>query len=448
MIVVKFGGTSVGSAASIRQVTDIVRSRLDKKPVVVVSALSKVTDLLYRIVAGGPELQDNLKALKERHFGLIRELMGTDLKLSIATQKSVQEIIDTVAQTASKAQLTERDKAAIISTGELMSSTIVCAVLNQAGIRTNWVDARRMMIATGDPLKSEPDTDEMCERVPEVIAQAFEDGPDAVITQGFICASGSGKAAILGRGGSDYSASLIGMALSADAVEIWTDVDGVRTADPRRVPTTRCLERISYEQASEMAHFGAKVLHPLTLQPAMKKNIPVYVLNTHNPQGQNTVVLPQEQVSGSVKSVSYKESILVITMNSIHPMDSTGFLKKVFDVFGQCKISVDLISTSNFHISVTVDPGQKRLQQAIEQLQGFAHVSLDSDKSQISAIGSSASGLNSILGRDFEPLRDCRIYMVSPGTSFVNISFVVDKARLDQVLCLTHKFLIENESSN
>lgn len=448
MIVVKFGGTSVGSAPSIKQVTEIVRSRLDRKPVVVVSALSKVTDLLYRIVAQGPELQDNLKALKERHFSLIRELLNADLRQSIATQKEVQAIIDRVAEISAKAELSERDKAAIISTGELMSSHIVCAALNQAGVRTQWVDVRRMMIASGDPLKSEPDMDELCERAPEVIAEAFGNGAQAVITQGFICASGSGKSAILGRGGSDYSASLIGMAIDAAAVEIWTDVDGVRTADPRRVPTTHCIEQLSYEQASEMAHFGAKVLHPLTLEPAQKKNIPVYVLNTHNPQGGSTVVLPQEMVGAEVKSVSFKEQILVVTMSSRQPMDSTGFLKKVFDVLGECKISVDLISTSNSQISVTLDAAQKRIPLAVEKLESFANVFVDEGKAQISAIGSSTSCLNSILSRNFAPLRDCRIYMISPGASVVNISFVVDRSSLDQTLCQTHKFLIENESSN
>lgn len=457
MITVKFGGTSVGNVDAARKLIEIVRSRLDRQPVVVVSALSKVTDLLYKIAGVTPSdttLEENIAALKERHFSHLKALLGDNPKLCIATQKKLVSIITEVAQTAEKGILSDRDKAAVISSGELMSSVIICAALNNSGIATSWVDARKMMITTGDPLKSEPDMDEICERTPQVIAEAFAHCPDAgnapaqaVITQGFICSSASGKAAVLGRGGSDYSASIFGMALDADAIEIWTDVDGVRTADPRRVPTTRCLKRISYEEAAEMAHFGAKVLHPLTLEPAMKKDIPVYVLNTNNPDGENTEILRRDGEDESVKSVSYKENILVITMFSKHPIDASGFLKKIFDVFSECKVGVDLISTNNAQISVTMDSAQKNLNQAIGRIQEFADVVLDYDKAQISAIGSSASGMNGILRMTFAPLRDCKIYMVSPGASFVNISFVVDKSRLDDILCQTHKYLIENEGS-
>lgn len=453
MIVIKFGGTSVGSPEAIARVAGIVRSRLDRHPVVVVSAFSGVTDMLYRICEGGDSLKDNIKALRDRHFNVIREIFSNNLKASIAVQKEIQAFIDFIAATSS-APLSERGKASIISCGELMSSKVVCAALNAAGIKTAWADARTMIVAGGDPLKSEPDTDEINERVPEAVAatgldSGMPDAPQAVITQGFICASGSGKAAVLGRGGSDYSASLIGRALNADAVEIWTDVDGVRTADPRRVSTTRCLRRLSYEQAAEMAHFGAKVLHPLTLEPAMERNIPVYVLNTSHPDGENTVILPHDKVSDSIRSVSYKEKILVLTMSPVCPMDSNTFLKKVFDTLSDNKVGVDLISTSNSRISITVDDlRRERLPQIQAALESFAELKIDDTRSQISAIGSSASELNAILANDFAPLQDCRIYMVSPGASFVNISFVVARSALDMVLNETHKYLIENESCN
>ncbi len=453
MRVIKFGGTSVGTPQAISRVVAIVRSRIDGNPVVVVSAFSKVTDMLYRICAREASLKEDIKALRDRHFSMVRQLFPEQLKLSISLQKDIQQYIDLITEITAKPDMSERDKAAVISCGELMSSKIVCAALNAAGIRTRWVDARQMMVATGDPLKSEPDIDEICERAPEIIRNAFasQDGEpamDAVISQGFICASASGKPAVLGRGGSDYSASLIGRAINADAIEIWTDVDGVRTADPRRVPTTRCLARLSYDQAAEMAHFGAKVLHPLTLEPAQDKAIPVYVLNTHNPDGENTVILPREQVKDKIKSVSYKENIVVLTLVSLDPMDNSAFLKKIFDILSECKVKIDLISTSNSRISITADAGQKHLQQAVEQLKRFASVREDRSKAQISAIGSTASLMNGILNNDFAPLQDCRIYMVSPGASFVNISFVVAASQLDEVLRQTHKYLIENESCN
>lgn len=450
MIVLKFGGTSVGSAESARNVIEIVRGRLDRKPVIVVSALSKVTDLLYRIADGGAELEDNIKALKDRHFRLIRELIPNDRKLCIGTQKKIQDIVDGIEKTVAAGAMQDRDKASVIACGELMSSTIMCAALCANGINTVWADARGFIVATGDPLKSEPDSDEIAERTLPAIEKAFSasEGAEAVITQGFICSTPAGRSALLGRGGSDYSASLIGMAIGAEAVEIWTDVDGVRTADPRRVPTTACIKRISYEEAAEMAHFGAKVLHPLTLEPVQAHNIPVYVKNTHNPDGECTVILNREEVEDAVKSVSYKENILVLNMISRIPMDSAGFIKKIFDVLSDNRISVDLVSTNNSRISITTDAGHKNIDKAIGEIEQFAQVVAEKDKAQISAICNSVSDMNGILRMSFAPLRDSKIYMISPGASFINVSFVVDRDSLDGMLCLTHKELIENESCN
>lgn len=436
MKVLKFGGTSVGSAAAICSLVEIVRNSLDDRVVVVVSALSGVTDVLYRIASNPSTRDGDLRFLRERHEALATEL---------GVESPDIQPLEALAADYSGA---DRQKAGIISMGELLSSRLVCSALNKAGIPTQWADARTMMVASGDPLKSEPDMDEICERVPEVIGEAFAGGAQVVITQGFICASPGGRPAVLGRGGSDYSASIIAMALNADQVQIWTDVCGVRTADPRRVPTTRCLERISYDQAAEMAHFGAKVLHPLTLEPARERDIPVLVLNTSDPCGERTEIVHRDMVSADVKSIAYKENILVITMMSRQAMDSSGFLKKVFDVFSDQKVAVDMVSTNNMQVSVTVDAAQKNLSRAINALQEFAEVVLDRDKAQISAIGSSASCMNSILRMTFAPLRDCKIYMISPGASFVNISFVVDRQRLDEVLQQTHKYLIENESGN
>lgn len=455
MIVLKFGGTSVGSAPAQRNVIEIVRTRLDKKPVVVVSALSGVTDMLYKASQGGEGLQDVIKELKDRHFSLIRELIQQDRRLCIQTQKDVETFIDFVEKTASSAtELSDRDKAAIISTGELMSSVIVRAALCCNGIPAARIDARNFIIATGDPFKGEPDTDEINERTPDAVNGAFNgltpegERPQAVVTQGFICSSGSGKPALLGRGGSDYSASLIGRALEVEAVEIWTDVDGVRTADPRRVPTTRCLKRISYEEAAEMAHFGAKVLHPLTLEPAKTIDIPVYVLNTKNPDGECTAILSKDKVTEPVKSVSYKNNILVITLSPRQSMDTAGFIKRIFDIFSEYRIAVDLISTNNARVSITTDSCQKNLDKALEAAGEFAFACIDEGKAQISAIGSNAIVMNSILKMTFKPLRDSKIYMISPGASSVNISFVVDREKMDETLRETHKYLIENESCN
>ena len=269
-------------------------------------------------------------------------------------------------------------------------------------------------------------------------------GMDAVITQGFIATNLKGEQTVLGRGGSDYSASLIGMAIDAERIEIWTDVDGVRTADPRYVQNTKYLEKISFEEAAEMAHFGAKVLHPLTIEPAVKKNIPIYVLNSMNPSGKGTAILRSELIEDGVKSVSFKENIRVINIFSMKMINTSGFLRRVFEIFSESRVSVDLISTSEANISVTVDASEK-IDKVVEQLSEFADVIVDDDKSQVSVIGKNIVRLNGMLKKTFAPLKRTNVYMISQGASFVNISFVVDREELKEVVKDLHYHLFEVE---
>ena len=447
----KFGGTSVANFEAITRTTFIIGGKLDQKPVVVVSALSKVTDLLYKISDAAAskeetETRDLLKQLRDRHTNLACELLQQSPALCEAALEKVNDICDSLDSLAmavcAVGELSERNKAKIISNGELLSSTIICHAMNAKGIRTAFVDARKMMMTSGSYLKGEPITEEICARVPGIIAEAFN-GMDAVITQGFIGSDLDGKQTVLGRGGSDYSASLIGLAIDAERIEIWTDVDGVRTADPRRVPNTKNLEKISFEEAAEMAHFGAKVLHPLTIEPAVKKNIPIYVLNSMNPSGKGTAILCNELIEDGVKSVSFKENIRVINIFSMKMINTSGFLRRVFEIFSENKVSVDLISTSEANISVTVDAAEK-IDKVVEQLSEFAEVFVDDDKSQVSVIGKNIVRLNGMLKKTFAPLKRCNVYMISQGASFVNISFVVDREELNEVVCDLHQHLFEN----
>lgn len=448
MIVMKFGGTSVANYEAITRMISIVRGKLEERPVVVVSALSKVTDMLYRIsdraAARDREEADALLAqLRERHLTLAGELLGTGGKLYEEACAKVNSICDAlcsfVSAVCAVGELSPRSKAIIISNGEYLSSNIICCAMNAAGIRTHYMDARSMIITDDDYLKGEPDMKAIAANTPEIVLQAYQDA-DAVITQGFVSATGSGEPTVLGRGGSDYSASLIGMAIDASRIEIWTDVDGGRTADPRRVPDTRCLDRISFEEAAEMAHFGAKVLHPLTIEPAIRKNIPIYVLNSMNPSGEGTAILQSQFIEDGVKSVSCKENIYVINIFSTKMINTSGFLKKVFEIFSEHKVSVDLISTSEANISVTVDSSQK-IDDVVSALSEFADVYVDTDKSQVSVIGKNIVSLKGLLEQTFAPLRECKIYMISQGASYVNISFVVDRAVLDDVVRQIHKYL-------
>ena len=445
----KFGGTSVANFEAITRTIFIIGGRLDQKPVVVVSALSKVTDLLYRIsdAAASKDLQqtrDLLCQLRKRHVDLTEELLAQSMLKEEAVAR-VNELCDSLEGIAmagcSLGELSDRNKAVIISTGEYLSSTIISYAMNAKGIRTQWVDARTMMITSESYLKGEPDMDAIAAKVPGVIAQAYE-GMDAVITQGFVGVTSEGRPTVLGRGGSDYSASLIGMAIDAERIEIWTDVDGVRTADPRYVQNTKSLEQISFEEAAEMAHFGAKVLHPLTIEPAVRKNIPIYVLNSMNPSGKGTAILRNELIEDGVKSVSFKENIRVINIFSTKMINTSGFLRRVFEIFSESKVSVDLISTSEANISVTVDATQN-IDAVVEELSEFADVIVDDDKSQVSVIGKNIVKLNGMLKKTFTPLKKCNVYMISQGASFVNISFVVDREEHIEVVRDLHHHLFE-----
>ena len=451
MIVMKFGGTSVANFEAITRAIFIVGGRLDKKPVVVVSALSKVTDLLYRIsdaaaARDSSEARNLMSELRTRHVNLASDLLEQSPALKENAVARVNSLCDSLEELVNAVcavgELSDRNKAIIISNGELLSSTIICFVMNAKGIRTNFIDARKMMITSNEYLKAEPDVNEISARVPEIVGDAFK-GMDAVITQGFIGTNNAGEQTVLGRGGSDYSASLIGMALDAECIEIWTDVDGVRSADPRTVENTKYLEKISFEEAAEMAHFGAKVLHPLTIEPAVKKNIPIYVLNSMNPSGKGTAILRSELIEDGVKSVSFKENIRVINIFSMKMINTSGFLRRVFEIFSESKVSVDLISTSEANISVTVDASQK-IDKVVEQLSEFADVIVDDDKSQISVIGKNIVRLNGMLKKTFTPLKKTNVYMISQGASFVNISFVVDREELAEVVQDLHDHLFDN----
>ena len=452
MIVMKFGGTSVANFEAITRTIFIIGGKLDQKPVVVVSALSKVTDLLYRIsdAAAARDVDQTaqlMTELRSRHVNLASDLLEQSpaLKENAVTQvnaicDSLESLVNAVCAVG---ELSDRNKAIIISNGEILSSTIICFAMNAKGIRTNFIDARRMMVTNDEYLKGDPIVEEIEKRVPSIVNEAYK-GMDAVITQGFIASNLAGEQTALGRGGSDYSASLIGMSVDAERIEIWTDVDGVRSADPRKVENTKYLEKISFEEAAEMAHFGAKVLHPLTIEPAVKKNIPIYVLNSMNPSGKGTAILRNELIEDGVKSVSFKENIKVINIFSMKMINTSGFLRRVFEIFSESKVSVDLISTSEANISVTVDASED-IDGVVEQLSGFADVIVDDDKSQVSVIGKNIVRLNGMLKKTFAPLKRTNVYMISQGASFVNISFVVDREELTEVVKDLHYHLFEVE---
>lgn len=453
MIVMKFGGTSVADAEAIKRTIGIIRSRLDKKPIVVVSALAKVTDMLYSIsyAAENRDLQEAttlIEKLRLRHFKLVDELLGEKVSLTTireALTAEFDELQKLVEAVTVLGELTPRIKARIISKGELLSSLVIGHALNMSEIATQWLDARRFIITNDEYLQAEPLIQEIGRLTPPAIDKVFNDGFQAVITQGFISATTDSETTVLGRGGSDYSASLIGMAMQASAIEIWTDVDGVKSADPRRVANTQSISRISFEEAAEMAHFGAKVLHPLTIEPAVMKNIPVYVLNSLNPENSGTEIVSYDDVEDGVKSISFKEGIVLMNIFSPRMINISGFLMKVFDIFAKNKVSVDLISTSEANISLTIDRASS-LDEVCAELSKIAEVRVFNDKSQLSIIGKNVVKQRSLISWAITSLKNTSVYMISQAASSDNISFVIDRSRLDEVLQEFHTYLFEYNS--
>ena len=453
MILMKFGGTSVANSEAIQRAISIIGSKLDERPIVVVSAMSKVTDMLYRIAdmaATQDEAQTSLllEQLRERHITVASELLANSGHMLNEAISEINNICDylekVVTSVCALGELSARSKAIIISRGEILSSTIIYHAMNASGIDTELIDARQMIITNGDTLVGDPIFDEINSRVPGIIEKSYK-GMKAVITQGFISSTIDGEPSVLGRGGSDYTASLIGMAVDAKRIEIWTDVDGVRTADPRRVEGTKCLDQISFEEAAEMAHFGAKVLHPLTIEPAINKNIPILVLNSTNPQHPGTSIMGNDAIADGVKAVSWKEDILLINIFSPKMINATGFVQKVFKVFRDYNVSVDLISTSEANISVTV-AGQQNVDQVVEHLSQFAEVHVFTDKSQVSIIGKNVINYGDVLQRLMNALKGNNLYMISQGASNINISFVVDRIDLTAIVNTIHSNLFAQQS--
>ncbi len=446
MIVMKFGGTSVEDSAAVRRLIEIVRSKLDEKPIIVVSALSKVTHSLYQIAdyasRGDFESADTLLSdIEERHVKMSRELISNDKRrLELCVGKigeqiaGLREIIKVISILA---ELSDRSLAKIVSHGELLSSHIIYHALNESGIRCAYADARECIITDSQYLKGEPDLNLIKERVPEYLNKQFADN-ETLIIQGFIASSTDGVNTTLGRGGSDYSASLIGLAMGAKEIEIWTDVDGIHTADPGRVANTRSISLLSFEEAAEMAYFGAKVLHPSTIQPAIEKNIPVRVLNSRKPEHKGTLILHRDLIKeDGIKAISFKENIIVINVFSTKMLNYFGFLNRLFEVFNKHKVSVDLISTSEVNVSLTID-SETGLNRIIEELSLFSEVNVERNMSQISVVGRNLKNIKGVCKRVFGSLGDYQIYMISQGASDVNISFVVGRENLTSVLRILH----------
>ncbi len=447
--ILKFGGTSVADAAAVERVTGVVRSHGGPRPVVVVSALAGATDALLAAADaaadGDPRATaPSLDALLERHARIANQLARPEARRLLlgelaAARREIARLLDRVEQEPDRRAVL-RDE--IASYGERLSASLVAAALTGAGMAGRYVDSRHCLTTDATHGRANPLLPVTIQRTRAALTPLLEDGLVPVLA-GYIAATADGITTTLGRGGSDYSAALVGAALDAHEIQIWTDVSGVLTADPRVVPGARTVSSLSYAEAAELAYFGAKVLHPKTIQPAMERDIPVRICNSRAPRDAGTVVTAQGEVSpGGVKAIAHKCGVTILQITSTRMLGAYGFLRALFEVFDRHRTAVDVVTTSEVSVSLTVeDTGS--LEAILADLRGLGSVSLERDRAIVCVVGEGLRATPGIAARVFATVRDINVSLISQGASRVNLTFVVEEARVGEVVCRLHQAFFE-----
>ncbi len=452
MIISKFGGTSVADAAAILRTTEIVRGRLARRPIVVVSALAGATNALLAIARQASDgnfisAVSSVQALRSRHLTEVDALLSDSPEHSeIASEISV--IFDELASLCEALSvlgfITARSLDAIAGMGERASSMLIAATFRARGIDAVHVDARRVMITDSNYGKAEPQTDAIALAARSLVAPLIADGKVPVMG-GYIGSSTDGITTTLGRGGSDYSASLIGAGLQAESIEIWTDVDGMLTADPRVVPTARPIEQIRFDEASELASFGAKVLHPATIAPAVRLGIPVWIYNSRNPGAHGTRIT-FDAPRRSVTAIAAKRDTTILRVATGKMLFQHGFLRRVFELFDEYSVSVDVVATSEVSVSVTVDDSAP-LDVLLGALRQIGDVSVERRRAIVSVVGSGIADDADAMGTVLRALGHRRIHMLSLSASAINLTILLDDADVPDAMRALHAALFEASSS-
>ena len=453
MIVLKFGGTSVGDAEAIERTAAIVRTRADAGPVVVVSALAGVTNTLIALAeqAARGHLIGAIRAvedLRERHLQQAELLLGSGPE-SADTCAELSAMIDELAHLAEAlatlGDLTPRSQDAIASFGEKMSSILCVAAFAQRGLPAVHVDACEVMITDSSFSRAEPQAEAIAEACRRNLLPLVRQGKVPVLG-GFIgSAQGTGITTTLGRGGSDYSASLFGAAMHADAIEIWTDVDGMLTADPRVVSGAGLIEQIGFDEASELASFGAKVLHPNTIAPAVRLGIPVYVLNSRRPEGHGTKITfdaPRRPVT----AIAGKTNVTLIKVGSPRMLLTEGFLRALFEIFERHKTSVDVVATSEVSVSLTIDD-DAQLEAVVGELRALGDVSVERNRGIVAVVGSAIAEGGMAMARALDALGGVRVHMLSLSATGINLTMVVDGEQVTPAMQRLHAAFFEREEA-
>lgn len=451
MIVMKFGGTSVEDAKAIKNLTEIVRKELPRKPIVIVSACSGITNQLLQTALlaseGKKEESLNLVAVIEsRHKKIAKDLFEGDMQRFLIKHLATiaEELAALVNGVVVLGELTNRSLDTFAAYGERMSSFIIHHYFESQRLKSFWVDARSFIITDDQFTKAIPQFDITERKLREIVQPKVNNGY-VVISQGFIGSTVKGVTTTIGRGGSDYSAAIIGALLDAEDIQIWTDVDGILSSDPSVVKDAKKIKVMSFNEAAELAYFGARVLHPETILPAVKKNIPVRVLNSKNPSSSGTLIVakPKTNKRCIVKSIAYKEGITMISIVSTRMFLATGFLENVFDVFHKYQTVVHTVATSEVSVTATID-NTKNLSHIIKALKQFATVTVTDKKAIICIVGDNLRNTPGLAVRMLSAITDVNINMISQGASEINLSFVVDENHVDDAVRRLHKELFAN----
>lgn len=445
MIVMKFGGTSVQDARAIEQAADIVKGRWAQRPVVIVSAMAKVTDQLLSMAraAGNGDRKTALslaRALRERHYNTAGELLGTALFTEFHGDLGVyfEELDELLRGIAAVGELTPRTTDHVAAFGEILSSRIVTAAFAAHGLDSTMVDSRECVVTNDEHMRAAPLMDDTNQRLRSKVQPLLDKGRVPILG-GFIGATKAGITTTIGRGGSDYSAAIVGAGLGAERIEIWTDVDGMMTTDPNLCPEARRIKLISFDEAAELAYFGAKVLHPATVLPAIQKNIPVLVLNSRNPGCEGTRISARvPHCRNSFKAIAAKKRITIIDVAAPRMLLAHGFLRAIFEAFDRHRVAVDVVSTSEVSVSLTVDSNES-IPALAADLAKLADVKYEGRKAIVCLVGENLRETPGIAARVFGELSDVKIRMISQGASEINLTFVIEEDEVPQVICRLHK---------
>jgi aspartate kinase len=456
--IMKFGGTSVEGATAFKNAAGIIFDRQSLRPVVVVSAMAGFTDALIASVQQALAGQaaagaDWLGKHFDRHLRVVDALLRSEApRMRQLIEQSATEIKELLKTTAAEMGGTEARKRrkffedAVVSYGERLSAALLAAVLIENQVVCTDVDARRCIITDDEHGCATPLMTETVSRARTQLEPLIASGCTPVLG-GFIGATVDGVTTTLGRGGSDYTAALIGAALEAKEIQIWTDVPGVLTADPRLVATARTVPHLSFEEAAELAYFGAKVLHPKTLHPAIERDIPVRICNSRAQEGGSTLVVGESKRSSeTVKAIAHKTGVTTIQVTSTRMLGAYGFLRALFEVFAEHKTAVDVVTTSEVSVSLSLDDTTS-LGEIVADLEKLGTVTVEEKRAILCVVGEGLRTTPGIAARIFSTISDINVSLISQGASRINLTFAVEEERVRETVARLHKEFFEGTES-